>query len=138
MVRKRRGFTGLRRPFAETNGDAPTSDHDTGEAGPAGRTAVKLKVRIGLAALLAMSFGCGAGAQARQGNWDETAAWREIAKRDRYFSFSDPAIPSITGSFHFKSENFDWNTYQDLRTKGQIPRYMMRPPIGIFDQKGTP
>ncbi len=66
MVRKRRGFTGLRRPFAETNGDAPTSDHDTGEAGPAGRTPVNLKALPGLVTLLALSFGGYAGAQARE------------------------------------------------------------------------
>ncbi len=138
MLRDRQGSTGLCGPFAYTIGDAHASGHDTIETGPTRRTAVYLKALFGLATLLALSFGCNVGAQAREKDWDGTAVSWNMEERHPYFFFSDPAIPSITGSFHLKSENFDWNTYQDLRTNGQSPRYMMRPPIGIFDQKGTP
>jgi hypothetical protein len=138
MLRDRQGSTGLCGPFAYIIGEAHANDHNTVETGPPRRTAVYFKALFGLAAVLALSFGCSVAAQAREAKWDGTAVWRDMEERQQYILISDPAIPSITESLHLKRENFDWNTYQDLRTKGQMPRYMMRPPIGIFDQKGTP
>lgn len=138
MLRDRQGSTGLCGPFAYIICEAHANDHDTGETGPPRRTAFNFKALFGLAAVLALSFGCSLGAQAREAKWDGTAAWQNTWERHKYVFFSDPARTSITESFHLKIENFDWNTYQDLRTKGQIPRYMMRPPIGIFDRKGEP
>jgi len=112
-------------------------DHADGRSTNKSKTD-KLRALLGLVGLLVVSFGCCKDAEARKANWEETSAYREMEIRDRYVFWSSRNVPSIKRFFQFENRNFDWDTYQDLRTRGQTPRYMMRPPTGLFEHKQTP
>ena len=138
MVRDPQGFTDFCDFLVHNISAVHEPDHNAVEPRPTRRTALDLKALFALATGLGLIFGCSVGALAWQGDWDQIRAWRDIKERDRYFVHSGPAITSMTGFFHLKNWQFDWDTDQDLRMKGQIPRYMMRPPIGRLDQRKTP
>jgi hypothetical protein len=103
-----------------------------------GLKAAHLKTLFAATVFSASNLGIGPGAEAWEGEWDQIVVSQQTTERVQYFPHSGLAIPNVTRFIYLEDEPVNWETYENLKKKREVPRYMMRPPMGHFDKRNGP
>lgn len=112
--------------------------HSKVESARLGLKAAHLKTLIAATMFSVSNFGIGPGAEAWEGERDQLVVWQQTTEPFQYIPHSRLAIPSVTRFIYLEDELVNWETYENLKKDREVPRYMMRPPIGHFDKKKKP
>lgn len=112
--------------------------HNRIEPARIGLKAVHLKTLFAATVFSVSNFGIGSEARDWEGERYQMVVWQQTTERVQYFPHSGLAIPNVARFIPLEDELFNWETYENLKKDREVPRYMMRPPIGHFDKKNGP
>lgn len=138
MFVARLGFTSDKHPGFSEVVARRIRKHSRVETARLGLKAAHLKTLFAATVFSVCNFGIGPGAEAWEGDWHQTVVWQQTTERVQYFPHPGLAVPNVTRFIYLEDELLNWETYENLKKDQEVPRYMMRPPIGHFDKKNGP